>query len=83
MSYSRLHFDACLSVSQDEIWSHMHPVVTTDMATTLFSDTELHAAVVALDASSCLGDDGFTRQFLLRVLGCFAWPFATWFAVDI
>lgn len=55
-----------ISVARDMVWSHIHPSVSPGMATTLmvpFMERELQSAIAALDASSCLGDDGLTRQF--------------------
>lgn len=52
-----------------EIWSHVSIVVTPAMSASLmgpFMDTELHAVVASLDASSCPGFDGLTRQFFLE-----------------
>ena len=59
-----LHVD-----TREEVWSHVPLVVTSDMSASLlrpFTDIELRAAVAALDASSCPGDDGLTRQFFLE-----------------
>ena len=55
--------------ARDEVWSHVSVVVTPDMSASLmlpFTDIELRDAVGALDASSCLGDDGLTCQFFLE-----------------
>ena len=55
--------------ARDEVWSHVSSVVTPDMSASLmlpFTDIELRDAVGSLDASSCPGDDGLTRQFFLE-----------------
>ena len=58
-----------IAAARAEVWSHVPLVVTSDMSASLmrpFTDIELRAAVASLDASSCPGDDGLTRQFFLE-----------------
>lgn len=53
-------------IARDMVWSHVQPMVSPDMGAALlspFTESELQTAVSALDASSCPGDDGLTRQF--------------------
>lgn len=52
-----------------DVWSHVPTDVTLDMQRSLltpFSAQELRVAVSSLDASSCPGDNGLTRQFFLE-----------------
>ncbi|KAI5061726.1 hypothetical protein GOP47_0024231 [Adiantum capillus-veneris] len=61
---TRATLDACKVV-----WSHTRFRVTVDMSLALmtpFSFDDLQVVVGGLDPSSCLGDDGLTREFFLE-----------------
>lgn len=57
-----------VEVAREKVWSHI-PRGTTNMCQTLMSPLtphELHAAITALDTSSCPAQGGLLRQFFME-----------------